>query len=128
MQSHKNYKNVWEFPEDFPSVEIIEAFSRPQVKEVKGLKFGTPDFKNLGMFCETILRLAPHEVEFIIEPLESEFEKRKTHSKITDYFQRGPNLASIVSSRLHESVGFLIRNKKKLGAPLGKTEGAEDKD
>lgn len=48
MMKHKNYKNVWEFPEDFPSVEIIEAFSRPNVKDFRSLKFGVPDLKTLG--------------------------------------------------------------------------------
>lgn len=69
MMKHRNYKNVWEFPDEFPSVEIIEAFSRPETKDLKSIKVETPNFKNLSSFCESILKLSPHEVEFIIEPL-----------------------------------------------------------
>ena len=116
MMKHKNYKNVWEFPEDFPSVEIIEAFTSPRVKDVSSLKFESPDLKTLASICENILRLNPHEIEFIIEPLEIEYEKRRTHSKITDFFQRGPKYASIVSTRLQDSVGVLLKNKKGISA------------
>lgn len=75
-----------------------------------------------------ILKLSPHEVEFIIEPLELEYDKRKTQVKITDFFQRGAKYASIVSSRLHDSVGILLKNKKGLAAAGQEKHSEEAKD
>lgn len=113
MVKHRNYKNVWELPEDFPNILVIKAFSQPEVKSPKVIKYGKPDFKNITIFCEKILKLNPHEIEYIVEPLKAEYERRKDQPKITTYFERGIRLGEIVSSRLQSSVNMLIKNQKK---------------
>jgi hypothetical protein len=127
MVKHKNYKNVWELPTDFPNVEVIKAFSQPNVKSPKKIKYGTPDFKNIEIFCREILKLKPHEIEYIIDPIRNEYEKRKDQPKITKYFDRGRTEGTIVSTRLLSSVNSLINNsrKAKLGIP---TSADEDND
>jgi hypothetical protein len=114
MLKHKNYKNVFELPLNFPNEEVIEAFSKPDVKNPKEIKFGFPDFKNIDIFCREILKLKPHEIEYIISPIEAEYEQRKTTQvKITKFFDRGNTVSSIVSTRLMDSVKFLLKNKNK---------------
>lgn len=127
MIKHKNYKNVWELPPSFPNIEVISAFSKPNVNSPKKIKFGSPDFKNIEIFCREILKLKPHEIEYIIEPIKSEYLKRKDQPKITKYFDRGSNLGSIVSSRLLDSVSTLIKNQKK-GDEISSSEPENDSE
>ena len=34
-KQHKNYKKKWEFPDDFPNEEVINAYWKPNVNESK---------------------------------------------------------------------------------------------
>ena len=117
MMDHKNYKNVWEVPEDFPSREVIDGFLKPRVKAdfgENGFEWREPDFGNLRLFCAEIMEMEEYEVDHIVKPLQKEFENRRIggessgkKGKITGYFGKGGEVGEVVSERLKAAVKTL---------------------
>lgn len=51
-QFHKNFKKNWEFPNEFPDNQVVEAYKNPIVEESKEIfKWGEPDIEGLKNFC-----------------------------------------------------------------------------
>lgn len=115
MIQHKNYKNVWEVPKDFPQFDVIDAFINPEVEESEiKLKWRTPDFDNIKIFCKDIIEMDPREIELFLEPLQKEFDLRKNEVKITHFFEEGKKIGNVVSTRLAAAVENL-KKKQEMG-------------
>lgn len=115
MLQHKNYKNVWEVPKEFPNFDIMEAFVKPEVREDVSIKWKDPDFDNIEVFCKDIIEMHPREIELFLEPLKKEFNNRKNQAKITQFFEQGEKLGNVVSSRLNQAVTNLKKKYKNEG-------------
>lgn len=51
-EKHKNWRRHWEFPGDFPSTEVIQAYLRPNVDENKEpFTWTEPAFRQLTDFA-----------------------------------------------------------------------------
>ena len=89
MLSHKNYKNSWIIPEDFPQLDVIKAFLLPDVITEVKLEWNEPSYDNLKTFCDTFLPMDEIGFEIMINPLKEEFKRRASKITLIDYFNRG---------------------------------------
>jgi hypothetical protein len=133
MMKHKNYKNVWEIPEDFPQTNVIEAFYNPRVDEPSEFKWKKPHFENLQIFFKQVVGLEQIEVDGFISNLKREFKLRDSEGSgpkgLKKYFKGISTRGEIVSTRLKQSImGLkeLEKRKKKLRKKKEEEEG-EDK-
>jgi DNA excision repair protein ERCC-5 len=80
-EKHKNWRRHWEFPEGFPSAEVIHAYRVPNVDESKEpFEWSLPCFQDLAAFALKNLNWSSRELEQYLNQVKKrleEFQKRR---------------------------------------------------
>ncbi|SBT31836.1 DNA repair protein RAD2, putative (RAD2) [Plasmodium ovale wallikeri] len=125
LETHKNYKLNWIFPQNFPDREVYKCFKYPKVcTDIKSFQWYFPNIKNITKFLNKTTNIAEEKIFNVLDPILKKYDiKVRTYQlKIEDFFP--------IIERKRKSVDDLIdiirENKKgkkknsKSTTPLGR--------
>ncbi|TNV83986.1 hypothetical protein FGO68_gene12660 [Halteria grandinella] len=113
-EKHKNWRRHWEFPNDFPSLDVIMAYKEPSIDPSKDpFSWSQPDFKQLTTFALTNLNWTQRDLDQYFIQVEKRMKEHSDKKKGTleQYFQKEERFAIVKSQRVAQAVNDL-RNKK----------------
>lgn len=114
---HKNYKNNWEFPDDFPNSEVVDAYQNPVVDDsLEPFVWNEPDIQSLKEFCRDVFEWGPDRIDeagFELAKIIKKMRENKGQKKIEDYFS-GNMMGVVKSKRLQAAIkGMRPEEEKK---------------
>ena len=136
FEKHTNIRRNWEFPEGFPSLEVIEAYKKPEVNEStekfyhdktsmakkkqpedEEVKDVDPDFDELRSYISKNLNWSQQDFhQYIIQVerkrVERNAERKKKNPTIDQYFQKELPMQGLKSQRMIRAVREIKGQKK----------------
>ena len=113
---HKNYKKNWEFPEEFPDFQVIEAYQKPVVDDsLEPFVWNEPDIENLKEFCKEMFewdKVRIDEAGLELGKIVKRMRENKGQKKIEDFFQ-GKTVGIVKSRRLQAAIKGMKREEEK---------------
>ena len=106
-QKHKNARQRWEAPHNFPAKDALQGYLRPVVdSSTEQFSWGTPDMDELRLFCAERIGWDEEETNQQILPVLKKMAEPKER-KIESYFRTYENkvlVGEVRSKRLQESL------------------------
>lgn len=104
---HKNYKNNWEFPDNFPNSEVVDAYQNPAVDDsLEPFVWNEPDIQSLKEFCRDVFEWGPDRIDeagFELAKILKKMRENNGQKKIEDYFS-GKMMGVVKSKRLQAAI------------------------
>ena len=104
---HKNYKNNWEFPDDFPNSEVVDAYQNPAVDDsLEPFLWNEPDIESLKEFCRDVFEWGPDRIDeagFELAKIIKKMRENNGQKKIEDYFSE-KMMGVVKSKRLQAAI------------------------
>lgn len=89
LNTHKNYKLNWIFPNNFPDREVYKCFKYPKVcTDIKKFEWHVPDIKSITKFLHKTTNISEEKVLNVLNPILQKYNVnvRTYQSKIEDFF------------------------------------------
>ncbi|KYO03494.1 putative DNA repair endonuclease [Plasmodium gaboni] len=89
LNTHKNYKLNWIFPNNFPDREVYKCFKYPKVcTDIKKFEWHIPDINSIIKFLNKTTNISEEKVFNVLNPILQKYNvKARTYqSKIEDFF------------------------------------------
>ncbi|CAM9837269.1 unnamed protein product [Scytosiphon promiscuus] len=111
---HRTARNRWTVPDGFPSKEVINAYTNPQVdKSEEPFSWATPDVDGLRALCQRVLGWDKAQSDGLLMPMVKELDRAGfSQPRIDRYFMTyhdNKRVAAIKSKRLRTAVEDLAQ-------------------
>ncbi|CAD2096834.1 DNA excision repair protein ERCC-5 [Plasmodium vinckei petteri] len=115
LNTHKNYKLNWIFPNNFPDREVYKCFKYPKVcKDIKKFEWHVPNMNNIIHYLNKTTNISEEKIFNVLDPI-----LKKYNVKVRSYQLRIEDFFPVIEKK-RKSVDDLIntiRNKKKSTTP-----------
>lgn len=102
-QNHRGVKKGWTLPSDFPSAEVIDAYTHPKVDDAKDkFAFARPDIQLLRQFCEERFGWEHARTDELLVPVLKAYDERQTQQTLDNFVAYRQRFAKIRSKRLQK--------------------------
>ena len=116
-RKHKTARSRWVVPKDFPSPNVLQAYSKPVVDSSKeNFSWGMPDIDSMRNFCFNKMGWETSETDRAIVPVMNEMRNGLRQTRLDGYFMRSEDnikFADVRSKRLREVWNLNNTNENK---------------
>ncbi|EDL43259.1 DNA repair endonuclease, putative [Plasmodium vivax] len=89
LQTHKNYKLNWIFPNNFPDREVYRCFKYPKVcTDIQKFQWHLPNLSHITKFLNKATNIAEEKISNVLNPILQKYDVRvrSYQLKIDDFF------------------------------------------
>ena len=106
-RKHRGGRRGWQFGDDFPSVQVVDAFRNPQCDvDLEGFEWGRPDVEALRIFCRTRFGWDAAALDAQLGPVLKKLDARVMQTRIDEFFF-SQRFAKFASKRIAKAIqGF----------------------
>mmetsp|Transcript_8073 Transcript_8073/g.16424 ORF Transcript_8073/g.16424 Transcript_8073/m.16424 type:complete len:327 (-) Transcript_8073:111-1091(-) len=113
-RSHRNFRTMWSFPEDFPNQEVFQAFAQPIVdRSMEPFAWAEVDAKRVVAQLVECAHWTEEKALERLEPALRRYTDTLKQPRITDYMvpTGGPDVAKVRSVRMNSALRGLRGNE-----------------